>query len=168
MVHISLTLNLVLAWFWCWTSEIYFLSVTSRDTFYKISINVKKEERPMVNFFCTKTIHLFKCSPAQVHTKPLSSLWTLNKGMGQRMTATFAVWTGLEENHTGHKTVMTERKSHRALTVSLKYWPALTSKMKCCFWFFFFFFFFKNKETSKRQFKTTFGKQTWRILWHGM
>lgn len=32
---------------------------------------------------CTKTIHLFKCSPAQVHTEPLSSLWTLNISMGR-------------------------------------------------------------------------------------
>lgn len=67
---------------------------------------------------CTKTIHLFKCSPAQVHTEPLSSLWTLNISMGGgvggskwRMAATFAVRTGLEEKRIGHKQLC-QKESH--------------------------------------------------------
>lgn len=70
---------------------------------FLVNMNKKGQE---VEDFCTKTIHLFKCSPAQVHTEPLSSLWTLNISMGEskwRMTATFAVRTGLEEKRIGHK-----------------------------------------------------------------
>lgn len=88
-------------------------------------------------FFCTKTRHLFKCSPAQVHTEPLSCLWTLNISMGESR----GEWVlhllyelflmGVRGGaYIGHKTVMAERKSKRVSTVSHSIDLPLTVKNK--------------------------------------
>lgn len=94
---------------------------------FKFYIWLKKKGQE-ISEFCTKTIHLFKCSPAQVHTEPLSSLWTLNISMGgggakggRRGRARGGGQSGewllhllyelvLRKKRIGHKTVMTRKK----------------------------------------------------------